>query len=163
MIPLGMVCGSLTLISVFSMRENHWKWVLGQNQISMFFVPRKWRGSHDPPGSGVRLIHTHIRVPRAQKPLETSSQAKLVFDVLLTCHTHTHTNYFISSDPPYSRGNNHSTDYLSNSLFSFKMQKETESHAEYAIMERPWPDTATKCSRELIMFEVPSIPRNCTD
>ena len=42
----------------------------------------------------------------------------------------THSRYYIDR-------NHHSTDYLSNNLFSFKMQKETESHAEHAIMERP--------------------------
>ena len=56
----------------------------GKSSFWCFFLPRKWRGSHDPSGSGLRPPLTHIRGPHARKPLETSFHAKVGFDVLLT-------------------------------------------------------------------------------
>ena len=62
----------------------------GKNNFQCFFWPRKWRESHGLHGSALRLIHIHTCVLHAQKPPEPSFQAKIIFDVFLTCHKQTH-------------------------------------------------------------------------
>ena len=78
------------------------------------------------PGGPLRpLIHTHIRVPHAWKPLETSFEAKVIFDVLLTS-TNKQTNCYHKTLPTVegitvSRHSNFVKSYLFWWLFWFEI------------------------------------------
>ena len=52
--------------------RNPWESVLVKIRDSMSFWLRKWGWVAWPPGSGLILIHTHLRIPHSRKPLETS-------------------------------------------------------------------------------------------
>ena len=84
MTPLRMVLDRFTLVFVFPMPKNRWERFSDKNDFQCSFDPGSGEGSHDPPRSGLRLIHTRISVPHARKPLGKIFKEKIIFDVPLT-------------------------------------------------------------------------------